>query len=447
MPSKPEETVFVVGAGPSGLAAAWRLRAAGHHVTLVEERDRVGGQLHTIARDGFLIEAATTILPAAYESVMGLVREAGMTEQLVPASSLLGFVRDGELHYLRADHLAVDAVRSKLLSVRSKLKVAPLAYDMARVRRVLSYEDLSIAGAFDSETPEAYAIRRGLHGELYDYLVEPVVRAGAGVPAHMISVVEFFFLAQKVLGTQLFAFQNGYSSFARRLAEGFDIAYGATVEQVVEDAQGVEISWKTRRGSVTKRGAGVVVSSMGNRVPDMLPQLAPERAEFLRKLNYTSCITFSLGLSQQPKGDAAFVVAPRPVSRKLFAAILEHHKAPGRVPTGKGLVTFYGMNEWSAANMDRTDEEIIANAMPDAEKLVPGVSDLIEFQMLHRWYPVLVYSHPGLYRALGRFHATRPLGSRIHLAGSYNSSSNVNTATVAGERAARELITALRGDA
>jgi oxygen-dependent protoporphyrinogen oxidase len=439
--------VFVVGAGPSGLAAAWRLRQAGCEVTILEGRDRVGGQLLTIQRDGFLIEAATTILPAAYESVMGLVREADLSSELVPASSLIAFVRDGKHHYLRADHLAVDAVRSKLLSPWSKAKVGRFALDMARVRRVLSYEDLSVAGAFDSETPEAYAVRRGLDGELYDYFIEPIVRAGAGVPANVISVVEFFFLAQKVLGTQLFAFKHGYSSFARRLAEGFDVVTGATVRQIVERGDGVEVTWDGPDGAVTQSAAGAVISSMGNRVPDMLPQLTAERADFLRALNYTSCITFSLGLSRPPTGDAAFVVAPRPVSQKVFAAILEHHKAPGRVPPGKGLVTMYGMNAWSERHMETSDEDILRDAIPDSEKLVPGLTDAIEFSMVHRWYPVLVYSHPGLYRALGRFHASRPLDSRIHLAGSYNSSSNVNTATVAGERAARELVAALSGQA
>ena len=42
----------------------------------------------------------------------------------------------------------------------------------------------------------------GLLGdELYDYLIEPTIRGGAGVPGDVISVVEFFFLWQKVLGT------------------------------------------------------------------------------------------------------------------------------------------------------------------------------------------------------------------------------------------------------
>jgi oxygen-dependent protoporphyrinogen oxidase len=436
--------VFVVGAGPSGLAAAWRLREAGEEVVVLEARDRVGGQLLTVKQDGFLMEAGTTILPAAYDSVMGLVRDAGMLDQLVPANSLMGFARDRKLHYLRADRLLLDAARTPLLSTRSKLRLWPLAVAGLRMRGQLSYEDLSAASRFDIETPAHWARRHGLDGEVYDYLIEPVVRGGAGVPGDVISVVEFFFLCTKVLGTKLYAIRDGYSSFPARLAEGMDVRLGARVLEVREDPDGVAIAWEDAGGSHEERGAAAIVSSMGNRVPDLVPQLAPERAEFLRRLNYTSTITLNLALGRPPADlPASFVVVPRPVSEGLFAIIVEHNKAPGRAPAGKGLVTLYTLNEWAVRHMEDGDDEVLAAILPEAERVIPGVGDQIEFARVNRWYPVLVYSHPGLYKDLGRFHASRPRDSRIHLAGSYNSSGNVNTATTAGERAARELLEAL----
>lgn len=450
-PVAPQRTVeeggpiFVVGAGPSGLAAAWRLREAGHDVVVFESRDRVGGQLLSVEQDGFLMEAGTTILPEAYDSVMRLVRDAGMHDALVPANSLVAFMRDGELHELRSDHMALDAARTRLLSPRAKLKVARLALDCFRLRKLLSYEDLSMASAHDLESPEAYCRRRGLDGELYDYLIEPTVRGGAGVPGGMISVVEFFFLWQKVLGTRLFAFDRGYSSFPQRLAEGMDVRLNARVVEVLEHPGGVTITWEDAAGSHTAEGAGAVVSSMGNIVPDIVPQLAPARAAFLRSLNYTSTVSVNLALSRQPQQTAAaFIVVPRPVSEGLFAIIQEHHKVPGRAPAGKGLNTLFFMNEWAVEHMELDDETLTERALAEAEKVLPGLGRDVEFSRVNRWFPVLVYSHPGLYRELGRFHAARDRRSRIHLAGSYNSSGNVNTATTAGERAARELVGALR---
>lgn len=436
--------MFVVGAGPSGLAAAWRLQQQGFRPVVLDERDRVGGQLLTVKQDGFLMEAGTTILPAAYTSVMVLVEECGLSDQLLPANSLMGFMRGEEMHLLRANRLALDAARTRLLSLKSKVQAGRLALDAFRVRNDMSYEDLSAAAAFDTETPEQYARRRGFSAELYDYLIDPIARGGAGVPGSRISVVEFFFLWQKVLGTKLYAFNEGYSQFPETLAAGLpDVRLGSEVKQVVETADGVEITYTTPAGDVTETGAGCVISSMGNRVPGMMPQLDADRADFLASLNYTSCISINLALSRRPATKASFVVVPRPVSEGLFAVILEHNKVAGRCPDDKGLATLFTVNEWAVDHMDLDDDRVLAAILPDAEKAIPGLGKDIEFVKVNRWNPVLVYSHPGLYKKLGAFHAARDRDSRIHLAGSYNSSGNVNTATVAGERAARELTAAL----
>ena len=48
--------IAVLGAGVTGLAAAWKLAAAGHEVRVLEALPRVGGVIHSEATDGWLVE-------------------------------------------------------------------------------------------------------------------------------------------------------------------------------------------------------------------------------------------------------------------------------------------------------------------------------------------------------------------------------------------------------
>jgi phytoene desaturase len=56
--------VVVIGSGFGGLAAAIRLRAAGHEVVVLEQLDKPGGRAYVFEQDGFTFDAGPTIITA-----------------------------------------------------------------------------------------------------------------------------------------------------------------------------------------------------------------------------------------------------------------------------------------------------------------------------------------------------------------------------------------------
>ena len=67
----------VVGSGFGGLAAAIRLAAAGHEVTVLEKRDRIGGRAYQYQLGGFRFDGGPTVLtaPFMFEELFDLAGE------------------------------------------------------------------------------------------------------------------------------------------------------------------------------------------------------------------------------------------------------------------------------------------------------------------------------------------------------------------------------------
>jgi oxygen-dependent protoporphyrinogen oxidase len=440
-PPANDAPIIVVGAGPSGLACAFRLQQAGRHVVVLEAGAQPGGKIRTVVEQGFVMEAGASILPSAYRNVLGIVADAGLTPDLVEGGSIVGIARDGTIHYLDSAKLLRDAAGTKLLSFRSKLAMARLMLDNRRIRPLLDYEDLSVAAAFDTETAAQYCDRR-LNGEIYDYLVDATLRGLLGTRGDEVSVVDFFFSFNNVIGSKLFAFRGGMSTYADRLAEKLDVRTGARVRAVVETGGGVEVTWDDANGTQrTDAAAGCVLAVWGTQVPELLPQIDPDSAAFLRSIRYTTSVNLNVALTRPPADVPAFVIQiPRTTHEGLFGITLEHNKAPRRAPDGKGLLGVYTMSDWAEELIGLDDDDVTDRVLDATEQVLPGVSRDVEFVRVNRWHPVIVYSRPGLYRELGAFNARQRPDSRVRLAGDYFSCSNLNTATAAGERAARELL-------
>lgn len=66
MSERRKGSAIVIGGGFGGLATAIRLQAAGHAVTLVEARERLGGRAYQLKKDGFTFDMGPSLITAPH---------------------------------------------------------------------------------------------------------------------------------------------------------------------------------------------------------------------------------------------------------------------------------------------------------------------------------------------------------------------------------------------
>ncbi len=90
-----QRDVVIIGAGPSGLSAARKLKAGGLSVAVLEARDRVGGRTWTDTVNGAVLEIGGQWISPDQTVLAGLVEELGL--------ETFERYRDGESVYISAD--------------------------------------------------------------------------------------------------------------------------------------------------------------------------------------------------------------------------------------------------------------------------------------------------------------------------------------------------------
>ena len=208
-----DRDVAIVGAGPSGLAAATELRKAGLSVAVLEARDRVGGRTWTNTIDGASLEIGGQWVSPDQESLIALIGELGL--------ETFDRYREGESVYISAagertrysgDSFPVDETTEKemdrLVALLDDLAAQvgpeePWAHPMARELDTISFEQWLIRESDDAEARGNIGmfIAGGMltkPAHAFSALQAVLMAASAGSFSHLVD--ENFILDKRVVG-------------------------------------------------------------------------------------------------------------------------------------------------------------------------------------------------------------------------------------------------------
>lgn len=116
------EKVVVIGAGISGLACAFRLKQLGCPSLVLEAKERAGGVIGTIRKNGYLFETGPQF-PRFPASLWQLVRELNLENEFVRGDSKAKryIFRHGRMH--AAPFSPMGLIKTSLVGLKSKMRI------------------------------------------------------------------------------------------------------------------------------------------------------------------------------------------------------------------------------------------------------------------------------------------------------------------------------------
>lgn len=434
-----ERTAIVVGAGPAGASAAFRLHQAGYAVRWIERGEHAGGRTQTKRLDGYLIDVGAGLMPGSYEAMLQLIRDSGQAHRLEKRGCPVAIALNGQLHRLDpAQPLAM--LRTPLLDFRSKRALLRLGADLLRRRSSLRFDSLADAAVHDTETLAQYA-NRALTPQLYENLLNPVQKALYAIPGKQASVVDAFWCLQNLLGPTTYCLQGGMDGVVRGVTAIVPLQLRTTAMSVHETRDGVAVRIRDASGHEETLEASVAVVAVPARdVPTLCADLPTALRDYLGGLRYSWLTDLHLRLRRPMPEQVLSVMIPDATERDLCGLIVEHAKGSDRAPSGKGLLTAYFMHEWSQQAAAWSDDEVYRRGIAKIGTVLPGIAEQVEGWNVERWDWVATMSSPGHYRKLADFTAQLDTGRRVQLAGDYFSLASMNSAVLSGAIAARRLL-------
>lgn len=378
-----EVDVVVVGAGITGLSAAYAVQKAGRSVLVVEAADDVGGRIMTRERNGDLVEVGQQYFLSTYSEALELLEEIGMTRELVEenpgATQYIDRKGKSRLVESDADLLRLLGVRGAADLARATLQYSTMGKPLAMYGLEPYVEDYDMISA-----EEAFSWA----GEKFmNYVMRPMCYGNGGTAMADTSLFQAVRLFRSNLRkAKHYGFRGGNRALPRKLAESLPVMLNAEVDELLiagEAVTGVRLAG----GRMIKAGHVILCTT-----PNVAACLTPDRfaraKAFLSGFNHTRLALAFFYLDRPVKSAGVSFGMAYPEKRTFNLSINHTEMRPFQVPSGKAVLSAWSAYPDGSDVLEKPDEEILALAFEEMKLFYPGLSkDWVEHSeaVRHSW--------------------------------------------------------------
>jgi protoporphyrinogen/coproporphyrinogen III oxidase len=447
-------SVAVIGAGITGLTAAFWLKQRGTSVVVYEAADRAGGVIRSERQSGYLAELGPSSMSAPTAATAALISELGLDASVVHASPEVRtryIVRRGKL--VRLPLAPAELLTSRLLSNSAKLAVfgeplvetgdSPLDESVAAfVRRRFNQEVLDyvvnpfVAGIFAGD-PEQLSIRHALPQ------LQALERAHGSVMKAYLKSARAQREPAKGPGAAggLISFKAGLQELTDTLARELkpDVRLRAPVTQIRTGPRGWTVGAAFQAPDVYD---AVIFAAPSHALDDIdLDLTGGERLGTLTSIIHPPVAVLALGFSREQVAhplDGFGFLTPEVERRRVMGVIFSSTLFPERAPAGHVLLTAFAGGTRDPDFVDADPQTLSARVLDELRMLL-GIQGEPTFRSIQVWPKAI----PQYVLGYGRFKDIAEQAEQnnpgLALAGTYRDGVALGDAIAAGERAASRI--------
>jgi len=423
----------------AGLSAAYRLEQAGVRTTVFEAEDHVGGRVTTIRKGDFLMDLGAAVYLGTYRDAIALIKEVGLEGELQERPAIGAMPRDGKVYHFDYGKPIRTALRTPALSWGAKLRAIKVARLLLKHRNNLGYYDYSGINVLDDVSTKEFAERK-LGQELTEYLAEPLVRGTWAADDGESSNALMLWTVRNMLVPTVFNLDSGCDTLARVLAKSSEVRLSTPVVKVTDRGTHVDVTSGSGDDDVTEQFDGCIITTTAPRALAIQPDMPAYQRQYYESTRYRGLITVCVGLSIRPKDPATYILIPRKEDPDAIAVIADHIKAAGRAPDGKSCYTVLFSHEYLWRSVDKSDEDVIAEAVATISRYHGDIAPYIEETAIKRWPEVVPVVHTGDFTKMNAYKHQIDAEARVQYAGDFDRIPGVNGACVSGLEAAARIL-------